>query len=296
MLLPKFDYHEPRTLTETCEMMGHYRERARALAGGTDLLVNLKKKLLRPEHLVSLGRVAEVNRIEQSNGSLRIGAAVSVAEIAESPEITAAFPALASSARALGSPLIRNRATIGGNIASARPAADLPPSLMAYDAALILQNSAGEREMPVSAFFKGPGLSHIQPDEVITRIRIAVPGGLSGAGYLNLGVRQSQDCNVVNVASYLALDADGRQIETARIVMGSVGPTPLRSPSAEALLIGAAPDDALFERAGQAATADSTPILDFRGSAEYRRAMVAVLTRRTLRIALEQIRQKQASK
>jgi len=294
MLLPKFDYHEPQSLTEVCDVLGHYRERARPLAGGTDLLVNLKKKLLHPEHLVSLGRVEEITGIEHNNGHLRIGAAVPVAEIAESSEISASVPALARSARALGTPLIRNRATIGGNIASARPAADLPPSLMAYDAVLVLQNSAGVREMPVAAFFKGPGLSHIQPDEIISQIRLSIPEGPAGAGYLNLGVRQSQDCNVVSVASYLALDTSGQRIDIARVALGSVGPTPLRAPSAEALLIGAEPDDALFERAGRAATADCTPILDFRGSAEYRRAMVAVLAERTLRIAMQQIRQKQS--
>jgi carbon-monoxide dehydrogenase medium subunit len=293
MLLPKFDYHQPQTLAETCEILDHYRERARPLAGGTDLLVNLKKKLLRADHLVSLNRVAELEGIEKSDGRLRIGAAALVAEIAESSEVQAVAPALVDSAGALGTPLIRNRATIGGNIGSARPAADLPPTLMAYDATLVLQNGAGRREMPVGEFFKGPGLSCIEPDELIVEIWISIPPGPIGAGYLNLGVRKSQDCNIVNVASYLALDPSEKTIESARVVMGSVGPTPLRSASAEALLVGAAPDPELFEQAGRAATADCTPILDFRGSSEYRRAMVSVLTRRTLGIALERIRKKQ---
>lgn len=290
MLLPKFDYHEPQSLDEACEVLNHYGERARPLAGGTDLLVNLKKKLLHAEHLVSLGRVKEISGIERINGKVRIGAAVRVAEITESPLIEADLPALGHSAGALGTPLIRNRATIGGNVGSARPAADLPPALIAYGASLTLQSRDDRREMPVADFFKGPGLSRLRPDEIITEIRVPVPEGPAAAGYLNLGVRQSQDCNIVNVAAYLALDADAETIASARVVLGSVGPTALRAAAAEALLVGSAPDDALFERAGRAASADCSPILDFRGSAEYRRAMVAVLTQRTLGIALARIR------
>jgi carbon-monoxide dehydrogenase medium subunit len=183
-------------------------------------------------------------------------------------------------------------ATIGGNIGSARPAADLPPSLMVYGAELILTGPSGERRMPVADFFKGPGLTVASEDEVITAIVIEIPEGYAGAGYLNLGVRKAQDCNIVNVASFLELDEKAERITAARIALGSVGPTPLLSLKAEKVLAEEKPGEELFEQAAEAASSDCTPILDFRGSAEYRRAMVKVLTKRTLAMALAEARSK----
>lgn len=290
MTLPKFEFHEPATIGEACELMAHYGEKARPLAGGTDLLVNMKKKVVRPERLVSLGRIPELTRLEQSNGELWIGAGATVAAIAASATVGRAAAALGQGARALGTPLIRNLATIGGNIGSARPAADLPPALIVYDAALVLRSAAGERRLPVAGFFKGPGLTAARADELITAVAIRVPAGYAGAGYLNLGVRMAQDCNIVNVASFLELDERAEAVRSARVALGSVGPTPLRSPSAEAVLIGQKPTGALLERAAGAAQRDCSPILDFRGSAEYRRDMVGVLTRRTLEMALAEAR------
>jgi aerobic carbon-monoxide dehydrogenase medium subunit len=290
MILPKFEFHEPATLAEACELLSRRRGKARPLAGGTDLLVNMKKRVLNPKHLISLGRIPELSRLKRVNGMLTLGACVTIAEIAASDLVSKAASAIGQSAGALGTPMIRNLATIGGNIGSARPAADLPPSLMVYDAELVLAGLAGERCMPIAEFFKGPGLTAAKEDELITAVTIEVPRGYSGAGYLNLGVRKAQDCNIVNVASFLELDEKAEHIRTARIALGSVGPTPLRSSKAEKVLVGQKPDERLFEQAAQAATRDCTPILDFRGSAEYRRAMVAVLTRRTLDMALAEAR------
>jgi carbon-monoxide dehydrogenase medium subunit len=290
MILPKFEFHEPTSVTEACELMARHRDNARPLAGGTDLLVNMKKKLLRPEQLVSLGRIPELSRLERSNGTLTIGACVTVAEIASSDKIAKAVGALGQSARALGTPLVRNLATIGGNIGSARPAADLPLPLLVYGAELVLTASSGERRMPIAGFFKGPGMTALRADELITAIVLEAPVGYSGAGYLNLGTRRCQDCNVVNAASYLELDEKAESILSARIALGAVGPTPLRALKAEKVLAGEKPGDRLFQRAAEAAAQKCRPILDFRGSAEYRRAMVAVLTRRTLEMALSEAR------
>ena len=290
MNLPKFEFHEPATITEACELMAHHRGKARPLAGGTDLLVNMKKKILTPEHLISLMRIEELSRLERSNGNLWIGATVFVSDIGASDVVADAVSALGRGALALGTPLIRNLATIGGNIGSARPAADLPPSLMVYGAELVLTGAAGERRMPVSDFFKGPGLTAVHEDEVITAVVIELSKGYAGAGYLNLGVRKAQDCNIVNVASFLELDEKAERIQTARIALGSVGPTPLFSPKAEKVLVGEKVNEKLLEQAAEAASRDCTPILDFRGSAEYRRDMVKVLTRRTLAMALDEAR------
>ena len=287
MLLPRFDFHAPESIPEACQVLSAHGDRARVIAGGTDLMVNMKKKVVCPEHLVSLARIGPLTVLRADGDTVRIGASVTVDDLAGSQEIRGILGALAAGARALGTPLIRNRATIGGNLGSARPAADLPPSLMAYGASVVLTSGDGERTVLLEDFFKGPGLTVLKPGELIAEIQVPRPPEGAGAGYINLGVRKSQDCNIVNVASFLALDSGGCVAE-ARIVMGSVGPTPLRAPSAEALLKGEKPDEELFAAAGAAASDDSTPILDFRGSAQYRRDMVAVLTKRTLAMALKE--------
>lgn len=290
MLLPKFEFHEPTTMEDACRMMSQFGATAKLLAGGTDLVVNMKRRIISPAHVVSLSRIDILKQCYRENDCFRIGACVTVCELAESDVVKQTFGALASGAINLGSPLIRNLATIGGNIGAARPAADLPPSLMAYEARLILKSSSGERKIPLDRFFMGPGLTDIRSDEVIYQIEMDVPSAGVGAGYLNIGIRKAQDCNLVNVASLLALDDDGKTIKSARIVMGCVGPTHLLSRSAEKVLVGEKADGTLFAKAALAAGQDSRPIDDFRGSAAYRREMVEILTKRTLVMALEHAR------
>jgi len=157
MLLPSFEYHEPKTLSEACEIMADLSGRAKALAGGTDLIVNMKKKVIRPQHVVAVDRLEEMKGIEASGAHLSIGATEKVADIASSAEVNKYFSALATGAMNLGSPLIRNLATVAGNLASARPAADLPPSLIAYGAEVSVKSKAGQRLVKVEDLFKGPG-------------------------------------------------------------------------------------------------------------------------------------------
>jgi CO/xanthine dehydrogenase FAD-binding subunit len=290
MLLPKFDYHRPASVGEACELLAALGVKAKLLAGGTDLMVNMKKKIVAPAHLVCLSRVESMHAIDEKGGEIVIGGRYTVAELAGDPLINNNLSALCTGAKALGSPLVRNRATIGGNIGSARPAADLPPSLIAYGAYVVLQRSGGTRRVPLEAVFKGPGFTDIGPDEILTEVRVPIPNDGEGAGYINLGVRKAQDCNIVNVASFIALNKKDGSIENARIVMGSVGPTPLRAPTAEKVLLGEKPDPTLFLKAAEAARQDCSPIDDFRGAAGYRRDMVGVLTKRTLDIALDRAR------
>jgi carbon-monoxide dehydrogenase medium subunit len=288
MRLPKFDYHRPRSVKEACAIMAAYGAKAKLVAGGTDLMVNMKKRIVAPEHLVCLSRIESMRGIEEAGDEIVIGGRYTVAELTADALVEEKLGALRAGAKALGSPLVRNRATIGGNIGSARPAADLPPSLIAYGAAVTLESDNGKRSLPLGEFFKGPGFTAMSPHEVLTEIRVPVPRQGEGAGYINLGVRKAQDCNVVNVAAFIALDVKDGTITKARIVMGSVGPTPVRAFSAEALLMGERPDETLFLKAGEAARQDCTPIDDFRGAASYRKAMVGVLTQRTLDIAHRQ--------
>lgn len=288
MLLPRFEYHEPPGMEEARRLMGDLGETARPLAGGTDLLVHMKKRVLSPEHLVSLGRIEELHRMGPSGDAFRIGACMTAAELAELDEIRRQYPALADGASRLGSPLIRNLATLAGNLVSARPAADLPPPLMAYGARVNLVGPSGERTVPLEDFFEGPGVTVAAADELLESVFLETPPERSGAGYLKLGVRQTLEISIVNVAAYLSLDGD--RIETARVVLGAVAPVPIRAPFAEKVLAGETPSAELFAKAGEEAARDAKPIDDFRASAEYRRDMVSVLTRRALETALERAR------
>jgi CO/xanthine dehydrogenase FAD-binding subunit len=289
MLLPKFDFHEPKTVEEACQVLSEYGQKARPIAGGTDLMVNMKKKLVCPEHLVSLSRIEALKTLETRKDALKIGACFTVADMIGAKSILESHAALSAGAAALGSPLIRNLATIGGNIGSARPAADLPPALMAYGATLVLKSAKGERRVAIGDFFKGPGVTDCRPEEFIAEILVDPQPAGAGAGYINLGARKAQDCNIVNVASFIQLDGKGL-IQSARVIMGCVGPTQLRSAAAEKILLGATPDKGLFDRAAEAAKNDCLPITDFRGSGEYKKAMIGELTRRTLGIALKEAR------
>ncbi|MDY7037415.1 MAG: xanthine dehydrogenase family protein subunit M [Thermodesulfobacteriota bacterium] len=289
MLLPKFKYHDPSTLEEACQVIGELKQETRLLAGGTDLLVNMKKGIIATENLISLGRIEELKEKKFFNGQLRLGACMTVAELAQSDEMKDMFNALHMGANSLGSPLIRNLATIGGNIVSARPSADLPPSLMAYDAHVVLRKSSRERTVPLSDFFLGPGQTIMEPVEILTEILLDKCPPRSGAAFIKLGVRKALEISLVNVAAFLCLDGQKDFITSSRVVLGAVAPIPMRAPSAEKILLGEKPDEDLFSRAGKAAARDCLPIDDFRGSAGYRRAMVEVLTKRTLKTAYDKI-------
>lgn len=290
MLLPVFDYHESKTLEEACQVMAAYGADAKIIAGGTDLMVNMKHRLETPKQVVSIARIDELKAMEEKAAGVKIGSCVTVAELIESEIINKKLPALGAGARNLGTPLIRNLATIGGNIGSARPAADLPPSLMAYGGRVVLKTAKAKREVPLDTFFIGPGITEIQPEEILCEIQVDFPPPGSGCGYTGLGARKSQDCNIVNIASFIKLDTDGETIQSARIVMGCVGPIPFRAVAAENCLIGEKATEDLFDAAAQAACSEAKPIDDFRGSAEYKRDMVGVLTRRTLMLALKDTR------
>lgn len=268
--------------------MAELKEKARPLAGGTDLLVNMKKGLISPENVVSLGRIEELKGKNISNSPLKMGACMTAAELAQLQEIRENFTALTMGASSLGSPLIRNLATIGGNVVTARPAADFPPPLMAYGAQVVLKKSSGERTVSLDDFFRGPGQTVIEPDEILTGIVLETPPSYSGAAYIKLGLRKALEISLVNVAAFISLDGQNGPIKTSRIVLGAVAPVPIRATAAEQVLLAEKPGDDLFKRAGEAAAGDSKPIDDFRGSAEYRRAMVEVLTRRALNMAYDE--------
>jgi len=259
----------------------------RPIAGGTDLVVNMRRGAVAPGHVVSLGRIKELCAMDLSGRTLRIGACCTVASLAESSDLASQFHALHEGALSLGSPLVRNLATAGGNLVTARPAADLPPPLMAYGGTVILQSSQGQRFVPLDQFFVGPGRTVMKPHEILASIVIETPSAFSGSSYIKLGTRRALEISIVSVASFLTLERPGGRIQSARIVLGSVAPVPMRAGDAEKTLIGEVPSGPLFVKAGETAAGESKPIDDHRGTAEYRREMVSVLTRKTLHTALE---------
>ncbi len=291
MLLPKFDYHEPQTLEETLGLLSELGGNAKVLAGGTDLLVRMKLEVDRPLHVISIARVPGMNSITPRNGhSVTIGAGVTAAALSRNELLLDRFTPLALAGGRLGAPMIRNRATIGGNLVNARPAADLPPPCMVLNATLRLKSATDERDVSVNDFFKGPGESIIEPNELMVSLNVETPAPWSGGSFIKLGARKTLEISMVNVATLLTLESPDGPIVAARIALGAVAPTPVRAYAAEQLLVGQMPSEDLFQQAGEVGVGMCSPITDHRGTMEYRCIMIEVLVKRSLAQALQQAR------
>ncbi len=289
MLLPKFKLHEPVSIEDALKLKKSHGNDARLMAGGTDVLVLLKKKVIFTDTIISLSKIKDLSQITQNDDAVIIGTCATMAQLSASPVIQEKFRAIKTACESLGSHLIRNRATIGGNCCNASPAGDTMPALMIYDAKVMIESADGKRELPIKEFFKGPGKTDLAPNEILTGFKLPIPPANSGAHYIQLGKRQSSEINVVNVGSFLEFDPDTKKVINTRIALGSVAATPIRAEKAENLLKGKAAEESSFYDAGETARKeDCKPINDFRGSATYRQAMIGVLTKRTLQAALEQ--------
>ena len=287
--MPMFEFHEPETVKAAVALKNRYGASARWLAGGTDLLVHLKKKLVTAGHVIGLQKIEDLAQIKKNSHTCFIGACVTMSQLSNSDIIQAHFHALKSGGDNLGTHLIRNRATLGGNACNASPAGDTLPALLVYNAAVILESIDGQRRIPIEDFFTGPGNTAINDNELLTGFELPIPSATSGAHYIQLGKRKSAEINVVNVASFIEIDPDSRRVADVRIALGSVAATPVRSAHAESFLKDKMVEEGLFYEAGELARhKDCTPIDDFRGSASYRRAMIGVLTKRTLSRACDQ--------
>lgn len=284
MLLPRFKYHQPATMGEALETLAELGGQAKVLAGGTDLLVNLKTGRDSAREVVSIHGLKNLAGLRQTKKGLKVGALTTATDLAAAVDMLGAAKVLGLGAGMIGSPLIRNRATVGGNIVSARPAADTAPPLMVLGAKALLSRKGGTRTLALEDFFKGPGETAMEPGELLTGFLIPSTEGRCGGGYQKLGARKALEISIVNVAAFLALDEDGF-VTRARIAMGAVGPVPLRATAAENLIEGEkpkGPNDPIFMGAALAGVGNSCAIDDHRGSADYRCRMVEVLTRRAL--------------
>ena len=289
-LLPRFSYFEPRDGDEVCRLLSEMKEKATVLAGGTDVLVNMKRGDLKTANVVSILRIREIQGVEARKECFRLGATLLVVEISESAMLHQHLPALVKAARLVGSPLIQNRATIGGNIVRASPAADLPPPLMAYGARVVLTSVVGTREVSLDDFFVGLGETVIQPTEILSSIIVDKPPAHTGADYIKLGHRNAMECAITAVASRITLDKPDGVIKDARVVLSAVAPKTIHASAAEKILTGEKPSEELFVKAAALASKECSPIEDIRSGAEYRRSMARVLTKRTLLSAWHEAR------
>jgi carbon-monoxide dehydrogenase medium subunit len=278
-----FDMYQPTTLQEASRLLRENGPGGRFLAGGTDLVIAMKEKGLVPKYIVDLKRVPGLSGIrENRDGSISLGALTTMYEIETAPLIKKKYPFLAQSAAEVGSIQIRNRATVGGNMANATPSADVAPALIALDATAKIANADAERAIPLEEFFTGPGQTVMTADEILTDVTIPKTDRDLVGEYIKFSPREMMDLAYVGVAVVYNLRQPDGKCDGVRIVLGAVAPTPMRAKRAEAALEGQRLTEALAEAVAQIAAEEAKPISDVRSSADYRRAMVGAMTKRAL--------------
>jgi CO/xanthine dehydrogenase FAD-binding subunit len=286
-----FDYLAPRSLDEAYSHLGNGKS-SLFLAGGTDVIVQLREGRKHCDQLIDLKHIPElVAHGFTADGTLEIGAAAPLAEIYEDPEVASGLPGLIDAAALIGGIQIQSRASLGGNLCNASPAADSTPALFALGARLLIGSKAGTREIPVEEFFAGPGRSTLAANEILLQVRIPAQPARSGTFYLRFIPRNEMDIAVASAGARIVLSADGETIESARISLGAVGPTVVSANDAAASLAGQPATDASIQAAGDLASQVATPITDMRGSIAQRKKLAAVLTVRALQGALTRARE-----
>lgn len=284
MIPPSFDYEAPGTISEALTLLGQNPE-AKILAGGQSLIPLMRFRLASPALLIDINPIQDLDFIQEDNGWLRIGALTRESTLDRSPLVHQKYPMLADTSRVIADPLVRNMATVGGNLAHADPANDHPATMLAYDAQLVATGPQGERSIPVREFFAGPFEPALAHDEILTEVRIPAYKPGAGGAYFKLE-RKVGDFAIAAVAVQIGLDADGI-CNYAGIGLTNVGLTPIKATAAEEALVGNKLDDVVIRNAAQLASEASEPVSDQRGSEEYKRALVRNLTVRALRKAVE---------
>jgi carbon-monoxide dehydrogenase medium subunit len=277
-----FEMYQPTSLQQASRLLKDKGAGGRFLAGGTDLVIAIKEKGLIPKYVVDLKKIPGVSGIrEHADGSITLGALTTMREIETDPLLNKKYPFLCQSAAEVGSIQIRNRATVGGNMANATPSADVAPSLIALNATAKIVDADGERIVALEEFFRGPGQSIMSPEEILTEITIPKTSPQLVGEYIKFSPRDMMDLAYVGVAVAYDMAADKR-CSGVRIVLGAVAPQPIRARNAEALLEGQLLTEEVAAKVGAEAAKESKPISDVRSSAEYRRAMVEAMTKRAL--------------
>jgi carbon-monoxide dehydrogenase medium subunit len=267
--------------------MAEYAARATVIAGGTNLIPDMRNGEKAPELLLDISDMRELSYIREENGSIAIGAATTIAEMAASPVLLDNSPILASAAKQLGNPLTRNRATLGGNLANASPCADTAPPLLALDASVEILSPGGKtRQVPLSKFFKGYKFTDLVNGEMLSGITFPKPDDSTKSSHIKIGLRNAASICVASIA--VALDMDGKICRKARIAAGSVAPIPMRVSRVEKLLEGKEINAALLDECMAIVKEEISPISDIRGSLEYRSYVTSMILKRNIEHALNQ--------
>ncbi len=282
ILLEDFEYFEPGTIEEATSLLAKYGENAKVIAGGTDLLVKMKKREVKPEYLVNVKKIRNLNFITEEGGLLRIGATTSLRKIEKSQLVKEKYLVLFEAVRSIGTVQIRNMGTIGGNICNASPAADTASALLSLDARVKISSSQGGRTIPLEKLFTGPGKTVLSSDELLTEIQIPSLPPSTGSTFLKIA-RVRADIAKINVATVIGRKGD--ICKFCRIALGAVAPTPIRMRRAEEMLNGKKFEEKLVEEIAQGISEETRPISDVRSTAEYRKDVSEVLVKRAINIA-----------
>jgi aerobic carbon-monoxide dehydrogenase medium subunit len=285
MIPASFDYHRPASLDEAIGLLSRHGEQAKLLSGGMSLLPTLKLRLGSFAHLVDINRIPGLDAIKEEGGFLRIGAMTRQSALERSELIRKKYPILGDAVPLIADPLVRNRGTVGGNVANGDPANDQPAIMLALGATLVARGPKGERTIPANKFYTDLYTTALARDEILTEIRIPVPPARSGGAYEKLK-RKTGDFAVAAVAVQLVLDAKGA-VASAGIALTNAGPTPVEATDAAKFLVGKTPDAKTIAEAAKMAAAKSQPSADHRGSIEYKRDMARVLAGRAIQTALQ---------
>ena len=285
MIPAAFEYHTPGSIKEATALLARLGDDAKVLSGGQSLIPLMKLRLSSPRHVVDINGIGGLDGVREADGFLRIGALTRESDLEESEIVRTRYPLLHDTCKVIADPLVRNLATVGGNLAHADPANDHPATMLALGAEIVAVGTKGERTIPITAFFTGPFATALRPDEILVEIRIPTPPARSGGAYLKLE-RKVGDFATAAVAVHIVLSAGGT-CDQVGIGLTNVGLTPIKATQAEAALKGKRPDAATIKQAAELAAAAAQPSDDLRGSAEYKKDLVRVLTARALRRAVE---------
>jgi carbon-monoxide dehydrogenase medium subunit len=285
MIPAPFDYHAPASLSEAIALLQQHGDQAKVLSGGQSLLPLLKLRVGAAAHLVDIGRIPGLEYIKEENGFLKIGGRTRESALERSDVVVASYPILHDTAVVIADPLVRNRATVGGNLAHADPANDHPATMLALGAEVTATGARGQRTIPIDQFFTGLFSTALAADEILTEIRIPTPPPRSGGAYVKLE-RKVGDFATAAAAAQVTLGAGG-EIERAGIGLTAAGPKPIKATEAERFLLKKEPDAATIAEAARLAAGATSPTADRRGSVEYKREMSRVLTMRALTKAIE---------
>ncbi len=284
MGLPKFTYLAPKTIDEACKMLEKYGDKAKVKAGGTDLIIKMSNRILTPEYIIGLKNIEELDYIKfDENEGLKIGALAILSDIANNPIVKEKYPAISHAASVTATNQVRNMATLVGNLCNAAPSADNAPTILALGAKIVLHSLKGDRVMPLEEFFKGPGLTVLEKNEIVKEVIVPIPEKNSGMSFLKASQRGKVDIAAVNVGVYLTVN--DKVVQDINIFLGAVAPVPIRAMNAENACKGKEITDDVLYDAGKKATEDASPITDMRATREYRLVLVEVLTRRAIRQA-----------